>query len=123
MKKSDKEKLDNFVDRQVDAYKYCFNEEYTNKYLVRFSETRAESARYNNDFGKLHLSILNEIDVSEEIPKELEKEVKEIKEYFAKEFRKKMKQILPTYFEELKKSKKAEKEKESELKGKGRSKK
>ena len=29
-----------------------------------------------------------------------------------------MKQILPTYFEELKKSKKAEKEKESELKGK-----
>ena len=118
MKKKDREKLNDYIERQVQAYKYCFTENYTNKYLTRFSETRAESGRYNNDYGKMHLDILKGIDVSDEIPKELEKEVKEIKEYVAKGFRKRMKEVLPIYFEELRKQKKEEAKKEAEAKGK-----
>lgn len=121
MKKNDKEKLDNLIEKNCQAYKYCFTEESSYKYLVHFSEVRSESARYNGDFNRLRLDCLKDkdgdyIDISDEISVETLPIVNEVKSYFEKGFRKCMKEILPIYFEELKKQRKAEKDAEKEAK-------
>ena len=92
LKKKDREKVDMIIDKYVEAFVWCFNEEYTNKYLERFTLMKYESGLYNNDFTHAGLDILNDNDITD------------------------------TYEgienEEIKKQKKAEKEKEAEAKGK-----
>ena len=78
-----------------------------------------ESGLYNNDFTHAGLDIFNENDIVDTYDGIENKDINEIlKTYFVKTFKKKMKEALPQHFEEIKKQKKAEKEKESEAKGK-----
>ena len=119
LKKKDREKVDMIIDKYVEAFVWCFNEEYTNKYLERFALMKYESGLYNNDFTHARLDILNENDIGDTYDGIDDKEINEtLKTYFVKTFKKKMKEALPQHFEEIKKQKKAEKEKESEAKGK-----
>ena len=120
LKKKDREKVDMIIDKYVEAFVWCFNEEYTNKYLERFALMKYESGLYNNDFTHAGLDIFNENDIVDTYDGiENNKDVNEtLKTYFLKTFKKKMKEALPQHFEEIKKQKKAEKEKESEAKGK-----
>lgn len=119
IKKKDREKIDGLLDSYANAFKYCFNSEFTNKYLEHFAEMKYESALYNSDLLHLRLEIFetNGIDDTYEGIPNTEVD-KELRTYFIKGFKKRMKEILPTYFEELSKEKKAEKEKEKEAKGK-----
>ena len=48
IKKKDREKIDGLIDSYVNAYKLCFNREYTNKYLDRFANMKYESSLYNS---------------------------------------------------------------------------
>ena len=120
LKKTDREKVDMIIDKYVEAFVWCFNEEYTNKYLERFALMKYESGLYNNDFTHAGLDIFNENDIVDTYDGiDDNKDVNEIlKTYFVKTFKKKMKEVLPQHFEEIKKQKKAEKEKEAEAKGK-----
>lgn len=119
LKKKDREKVDMIIDKYVEAFVWCFNEEYTNKYLERFALMKYESGLYNNDFTHARLDILNENDIVDTYDGIDDKDVNEtLKTYFVKTFKKKMKEALPQHFEEIKKQKKAEKEKEAEAKGK-----
>lgn len=119
LKKKDREKVDMIIDKYVEAFVWCFNEEYTNKYLERFALMKYESGLYNNDFTHAGLDIFNENDIVDTYDGIDDKDINEIlKTYFLKTFKKKMKEALPQHFEEIKKQKKAEKEKESEAKGK-----
>ena len=119
LKKKDREKVDMIIDKYVEAFVWCFNEEYTNKYLERFALMKYESGLYNNDFTHVGLDIFNENDIVDTYDGINNEEINEtLKIYFLKTFKKKMKEALPQHFEEIKKQKKAEKEKESEAKGK-----
>ena len=119
LKKKDREKVDMIIDKYVEAFVWCFNEEYTNKYLERFALMKYESGLYNNDFTHAGLDIFNENDIVDTYDGIDDKDINEtLKIYFLKTFKKKMKEALPQHFEEIKKQKKAEKEKESEAKGK-----
>lgn len=119
LKKKDREKVDMIIDKYVEAFVWCFNEEYTNKYLERFALMKYESGLYNNDFTHAGLDIFNENDIVDTYDGINNEEINEtLKIYFLKTFKKKMKEALPQHFEEIKKQKKAEKEKESEAKGK-----
>ena len=120
LKKKDREKVDMIIDKYVEAFVWCFNEEYTNKYLERFALMKYESGLYNNDFTHAGLDIFNENDIVDTYDGiDDNKDVNEIlKTYFVKTFKKKMKEKLPKHFEELKKQKKEEKAKEDEAKGK-----
>ena len=107
------------IDKYVEAFVWCFNEEYTNKYLERFALMKYESGLYNNDFTHAGLDIFNENDIVDTYDGIDDKDINEtLKTYFLKTFKKKMKEALPQHFEEIKKQKKAEKEKEAEAKGK-----
>ena len=117
LKKKDREKVDMIIDKYVEAFVWCFNEEYTNKYLERFALMKYESGLYNNDFTHAGLDIFNENDIVDTYDGITNEEINEtLKTYFVKTFKKKMKEALPQHFEEIKKQKKAEKE--SEAKGK-----
>ena len=119
LKKKDREKVDMIIDKYVEAFVWCFNEEYTNKYLERFALMKYESGLYNNDFTHAGLDIFNENDIVDTYDGIENEETNEtLKTYFVKTFKKKMKEALPQHFEEIKKQKKAEKEKEAEAKGK-----
>ena len=119
LKKKDREKVDMIIDKYVEAFVWCFNEEYTNKCLERFALMKYESGLYNNDFTHAKLDIFNENDIVDTYDGIENKDINEtLKTYFLKTFKKKMKEALPQHFEEIKKQKKAEKEKESEAKGK-----
>ena len=119
LKKKDREKVDMIIDKYIEAFVWCFNEEYTNKYLERFALMKYESGLYNNDFTHAKLDIFNENDIVDTYDGIENKDINEtLKTYFLKTFKKKMKEALPQHFEEIKKQKKAEKEKESEAKGK-----
>ena len=120
LKKKDREKVDMIIDKYVKAFVWCFNEEYTNKYLERFALMKYESGLYNNDFTHAGLDIFNENDIVDTYDGiDDNKDVNEIlKTYFVKTFKKKMKEVLPQHFEEIKKQKKEEKAKEDEAKGK-----
>lgn len=119
LKKKDREKVDMIIDKYVEAFIWCFNEEYTNKYLERFALMKYESGLYNNDFTHAGLDIFNENDIVDTYDGINNEEINEtLKTYFVKTFKKKMKEALPQHFEEIKKQKKAEKEKEAEAKGK-----
>ena len=119
LKKKDREKVDMIIDKYVEAFVWCFNEEYTNKYLERFALMKYESGLYNNDFTHAKLDIFNENDIVDTYDGIENEEINEtLKTYFVKTFKKKMKEALPQHFEEIKKQKKAEKEKEAEAKGK-----
>ena len=119
IKKKDREKIDGLIDSYVNAYKLCFNREYTNKYLDRFANMKYESSLYNSDLLHLRLDIFTENDITDTYDGiENEELNEELKTYFVRVFKKKMKEILPLHFEELDKQKKAEKEKEKEAKGK-----
>lgn len=119
LKKKDREKVDMIIDKYVEAFIWCFNEEYTNKYLERFALMKYESGLYNNDFTHAKLDIFNENDIGDTYDGIENEEINEtLKIYFLKTFKKKMKEALPQHFEEIKKQKKAEKEKEAEAKGK-----
>ena len=119
LKKKDREKVDMIIDKYVEAFVWCFNEEYTNKYLERFALMKYESGLYNNDFTHAGLDIFNENDIVDTYDGIDDKDINEtLKTYFLKTFKKKMKEALPQHFEEIKKQKKAEKEKEAEAKGK-----
>ena len=119
LKKKDREKVDMIIDKYVEAFVWCFNEEYTNKYLEIFTLMKYESGLYNNDFTHAGLDIFNENDIVDTYDGIDDKDINEtLKTYFLKTFKKKMKEALPQHFEEIKKQKKAEKEKEAEAKGK-----
>lgn len=119
LKKKDREKVDIIVDNYTEAFVWCFNEEYTNKYLERFALMKYESGLYNNDFTHAGLDIFNDNDIIDTYDGIEDEEINQaLKTYFVKTFKKKMKEVLPQHFEEIKKQKKAEKEKEAEAKGK-----
>ena len=119
IKKKDREKIDGLIDSYVNAYKLCFNREYTNKYLDRFANMKYESSLYNSDLLHLRLDIFAENNITDTYDGiENEELNEEIKTYFVKVFKKKMKEVLPLHFEELDKIKKAEKEAEKQAKGK-----
>ena len=119
LKKKDREIVDMIIDKYVEAFVWCFNEEYTNKYLERFALMKYESGLYNNDFTHAGLDIFNANDIVDTYDGIDDKDINEtLKTYFLKTFKKKMKEALPQHFEEIKKQKKAEKEKEAEAKGK-----
>ena len=119
IKKKDREKIDGLIDSYVNAYKLCFNREYTNKYLDRFASMKYESSLYNSDLLHLRLDIFAENDITDTYDGIENKELnEELKTYFVKVFKKKMKEVLPLHFEELDKIKKAEKEAEKQAKGK-----
>lgn len=119
IKKKDREKIDSLIDSYVNAYKLCFNREYTNKYLDRFACMKYESSLYNSDLLHLRLDIFAENDITDTYDGIENKELnEELKTYFVKVFKKKMKEVLPLHFEELDKIKKAEKEAEKQAKGK-----
>lgn len=117
MKKVDREKLDDYINRLADGYVYCFNREYTSKYMNRFIEMKYQSILYNNEFCKLHLEILESngiTDTTEGFSKEYSKIEHELCTYFTSNFKKALKEKLPKHFEELDKEKKKEKESKNE---------
>ena len=120
MKKADKLKMDEYLGRLAKTYVWCFNpSEVSNKYLDRFVHNRWDSALYNNEFVKMHLSILEENginDTTEGFDEEHKKIETELCNFFTTNFRKSLKEKLPKHFEELKKQKKEEKAKEDEAK-------
>ena len=119
LKKKDREKVDMIIDKYVEAFVWCFNEEYTNKYLERFALMKYESGLYNNDFTHAGLDIFNENDIVDTYDGINNEEINEtLKIYFLKTFKKKMKEALPQHFEEIKKQKKKEKAEKDEAKGK-----
>ena len=119
LKKKDREKVDMIIDKYVEAFVWCFNEEYTNKYLERFALMKYESGLYNNDFTHARLDILNENDIVDTYDGIDDKDINEtLKTYFLKTFKKKMKEALPQHFEEIKKQKQKEKAEKDEAKGK-----
>ena len=119
LKKKDREKVDIIVDNYTEAFVWCFNEEYTNKYLERFTLMKYESGLYNNDFTHAGLDIFNDNDIVDTYDGiEDEESNQALKTYFVKTFKKSLKEKLPKHFEELKKQKKEEKAKEDEAKGK-----
>ena len=119
MKKADKLKMDEYLGRLAKTYVWCFNEDYTNKYLERFTLMKYESGLYNNDFTHAGLDIFNDNDITDTYDGIEDEEINQaLKTYFVKTFKKSLKEKLPKHFEELKKQKKAEKEKEAEAKGK-----
>ena len=121
LKKKDREKVDMIIDKYVEAFVWCFNEEYTNKYLERFALMKYESGLYNNDFTHAGLDIFNENDIVDTYDGITNEEINEIlKTYFLKTFKKKTKKALPQHFEEIKIQKKKEKEEKNESKGKNK---
>ena len=121
LKKKDREKVDMIIDKYVEAFVWCFNEEYTNKYLERFALMKYESGLYNNDFTHAGLDIFNDNDITDTYDGIEDEEINQaLKTYFVKTFKKKMKEVLPQHFEEIKKQKKKEKEEKNESKGKNR---
>ena len=119
LKKKDREKVDIIVDNYTEAFVWCFNEEYTNKYLERFTLMKYESGLYNNDFTHAGLDIFNDNDIVDTYDGIENEEINQaLKTYFVKTFKKSLKEKLPKHFEELKKQKKEEKAKEDEAKGK-----
>lgn len=119
LKKADREKVITLIEKYGEAFKWCFNREYTNGYIEHFGLMKFNSACYNGDLILLKLDIFKEnniTDIYEGIPN---KEVEEaVRTFFIKEFKKHMKTILPIHFQEQDKLKKAEREKEKELKAK-----
>ena len=65
MKKKDKEKILDYIDRLSSSLVWCFNEEWTSKYMNHFIDMKKESMLYNNEFVKMHLSILEENDIND----------------------------------------------------------
>ena len=121
LKKKDREKVDMIIDKYVEAFVWCFNEEYTNKYLERFALMKYESGLYNNDFTHAGLDIFNDNDITDTYDGIEDEEINQaLKTYFVKTFKKKMKEVLPQHFEEIKKQKKKEKEEKNESKGKNK---
>ena len=119
LKKKDREKVDMIIDKYVEAFVWCFNEAYTNKYLERFALMKYESGLYNNDFTHAGLDIFNENDIGDTYDGITNEEINEtLKTYFVKTFKKKMKEALPQHFEEIKKQKQKEKAEKDEAKGK-----
>ena len=119
MKKADKLKMDEYLGRLAKTYVWCFNEEYTNKYLERFALMKYESGLYNNDFTHAKLDIFNENDIVDTYDGIEDEEINQaLKTYFVKTFKKKMKEALPQHFEEIRKQKKKEKEEKNEGKKK-----
>lgn len=119
LKKKDREKVDIIVDNYTEAFVWCFNEDYTNKYLERFTLMKYESGLYNNDFTHAGLDIFNDNDIVDTYDGIEDEEINQaLKTYFVKTFKKSLKEKLPKHFEELKKQKKEEKAKEDEAKGK-----
>lgn len=119
LKKKDREKVDIIVDNYTEAFVWCFNEEYTNKYLERFALMKYESGLYNNDFTHAKLDIFNENDIVDTYDGIEDEEINQaLKTYFVKTFKKKMKEALPQHFEEIRKQKKKEKEEKNEGKKK-----
>ena len=115
LKKKDREKVDMIIDKYVEAFVWCFNEEYTNKYLERFALMKYESGLYNNDFTHAGLDIFNENDIVDTYDGIEDEEINQaLKTYFVKTFKKSLKEKLPKHFEELKKQKKKEKEEKNE---------
>ena len=95
MKKKDREKLDQYIDRLAEGLKYCFNREYTSKYMNRFVNMKYQSMLYNNEFVKLHLDILesNGInDTTEGFVEEYSKIEHELNTYFCTNFKKSLKE-------------------------------
>ena len=121
LKKKDREKVDIIVDNYTEAFVWCFNEDYTNKYLERFTLMKYESGLYNNDFTHAGLDIFNDNDIVDTYDGIEDEEINQaLKTYFVKTFKKKMKEVLPQHFEEIKKQKKKEKEEKNESKGKNK---
>ena len=119
LKKKDREKVDIIVDNYTEAFVWCFNEEYTNKSLERFTLMKYESGLYNNDFTHAGLDIFNDNDIVDTYDGIEDEEINQaLKTYFVKTFKKSLKEKLPKHFEELRKQKKEEKAKEDEAKGK-----
>lgn len=119
LKKKDREKVDIIVDNYTEAFVWCFNEDYTNKYLERFTLMKYESGLYNNDFTHAGLDIFNDNDITDTYDGIEDEEINQaLKTYFVKTFKKSLKEKLPKHFEELRKQKKEEKAKEDEAKGK-----
>ena len=121
MKKADREKILDYIDRLSSSLVWCFNEEWTSKYMNHFIDMKKESMLYNNEFVKMHLSILEENginDTTEGFDEEHKKIETELCNFFTTNFKKSLKEKLPKHFEELKKQKKEEKAKEDEAKGK-----
>ena len=117
MKKADKEKLNDYIDRLAEGLKFCFNREYTSKYMNRFVNMKYQSMLYNNEFVKLHLDILesNGInDTTEGFTEEHSKIEHELNTYFCSNFKKVLKEKLPKHFEELDREKKKEKAEKNE---------
>lgn len=115
LKKKDREKVDIIVDNYTEAFVWCFNEEYTNKYLERFALMKYESGLYNNDFTHAGLDIFNDNDIIDTYDGIEDEEINQaLKTYFVKTFKKKMKEALPQHFEEIRKQKKKEKEEKNE---------
>lgn len=115
LKKKDREKVDIIVNNYTEAFVWCFNEEYTNKYLERFALMKYESGLYNNDFTHAGLDIFNDNDITDTYDGIEDEEINQaLKTYFVKTFKKKMKEALPQHFEEIRKQKKKEKEEKNE---------
>ena len=120
MKKADREKILDYIDRLSNSLVWCFNEEWTSKYMNHFIDMKKESMLYNNEFVKMHLSILEENginDTTEGFDEEHKKIETELCNFFTTNFKKSLKEKLPKHFEELKKQKKKEKEEKNESKG------
>ena len=112
MKKKDKEKILDYIDRLSSSLVWCFNEEWTSKYMNHFIDMKKESMLYNNEFVKMHLSILEENginDTTEGFDEEHKKIETELCNFFTTNFKKSLKEKLPKHFEELRKQKKEEK--------------
>ena len=115
LKKKDREKVDIIVDNYTEAFVWCFNEEYTNKYLERFALMKYESGLYNNDFTHAGLDIFNDNDITDTYDGIEDEEINQaLKTYFVKTFKKSLKEKLPQHFEEIKKQKEKEKEEKNE---------
>ena len=119
LKKKDREKVDIIVDNYTEAFVWCFNEEYTNKYLERFALMKYESGLYNNDFTHAGLDIFNDNDITDTYDGiEDEKVAKDIEEYFIRGLKKALKNEFPIREAEIKAQKEKEKAEKDEAKGK-----
>ena len=124
MKKNDKEKLLSFIERLTDGYVYCFNREYSNAYMTRFLNMKWSSVLYNNEIGRLRLTVLTEQGIEDTSDmEENDERVEEVKTFFMREMKKMFKEKLPKHFEKLDEIKKLEKQREDEAKGKVKDKK
>lgn len=77
------------------------------------------SVLYNNEIGRLRLTVLTEQGIEDTSDmEENDERVEEVKTFFMREMKKMFKEKLPKHFEKLDEIKKLEKQKEDELKKK-----